>query len=52
MVKAIFYLPVRDNDGRRLTVEIEQAASEVYSRFGGWTLLGYYKGTFRMADGS
>jgi hypothetical protein len=51
-VKAVFYLPLRDNDGRDLTAEAEAAKSELYVRFAGWTFLGYVKGTYRMADGS
>ena len=41
LVKAIFYLPLRDNDGRRLRKEIRETVLEVYRRFHGWTALGY-----------
>jgi hypothetical protein len=51
-VKVVFYLPLRDNNGRDLTAEAETAKSELYVRFAGWTFLGYVKGTYRMADGT
>ena len=51
-VKALFYLPVKDNDGRRLKVEIEDTIAELYRRFLGLTFLGYFKGAFQMSDGS
>jgi hypothetical protein len=51
-VKALFYLPLKDNDGRELTEEIEDARTELYARFGGWTFQGYVQGAFRMPDGS
>jgi hypothetical protein len=51
-VKALFYVPLRDNDGRDLIVEIADLQLDLYSRFVGWTSLGYVKGACRMADGS
>jgi hypothetical protein len=51
-VKALFYLPMRDNDGRDLSIEIEDVRAELYVRFVGWTFMGYMKGAYRMADGS
>jgi hypothetical protein len=51
-VKALFYLPLKDNDGRALTVEIEEVRTELYIRFEGWTFLGYVKGAYQMADGT
>src|SRR5437764_10066025 len=51
-VKALFYIPFRDNDGRDLAEEIEELRSELYLRFVGWTFLGYVKGAYRMADGT
>lgn len=51
-VKALFYLPLKDNDGRDLGVEIEDVRTELYVRFVGWTFFGYVKGAYRMADGS
>ena len=37
-IKALFYLPLRDNDGSELTEEIETLEAEVFVRFSGWTL--------------
>jgi hypothetical protein len=51
-VKALFYLPLKDNNGRDLGQETEELRTELYVRFVGWTFLGYVKGAFRMADGS
>src|SRR4051794_15711144 len=51
-VKALFYLPLKDNDGRDLTAETEEVRTELYIRFVGWTFLGYVKGAYRMADGT
>lgn len=51
-VKAMFYLPLRDNDGADLTDEGDAVKLQVFALFGGWTFLGYVKGAFRMADGS
>lgn len=51
-VKALFFLPTVDNDGRDLTAEIEQVRDELILDFDGYTFMGYVKGAFRMADGS
>jgi hypothetical protein len=51
-VKAVFYLPVRDNDGRDLSNEIEEVLRRIYLLSGGWTRIGLFRGTFRMKDGS
>ncbi|MBW3539384.1 MAG: hypothetical protein KY476_03870 [Planctomycetes bacterium] len=51
-VKALFYLPLRDTDGRDLAVEIEVLETELYVQFAGWTFQGYVKGAYRMADGT
>jgi len=51
-VKALFYLPLKDNDGRSLKAEIRAVKQEAFGRFTGWTFLGYVQGAFRMADGS
>lgn len=51
-VKAVFYLPRTDSDGRDLSVEIEDVRLDLYIRFVGWTFLGYVKGAYQMADGS
>lgn len=50
--KAVFELPVRDNDGRDLSAEIKAVEAEVYRRFGGWRHRGVVKGTYRMPDGT
>ena len=49
-VKALFYLPLRDNDGRELRAEITEVELELVNRFGGWTLIGVVKGMYMMAD--
>jgi hypothetical protein len=51
-VKALFYLPLHDNDGRDLIEEIVALQDELFVRFAGWTLQGYVKGAYRMADGT
>src|SRR4051794_18055728 len=51
-VKAVFYIPLRDNGGRSLAKETDDLEVELFLRFGGWTFQGYVKGTYRMADGS
>jgi lipid A disaccharide synthetase len=51
-IKALFYLPLRDNDGRDLSAETEEVRTELYVRFVGWTFLGYIKGAYRMASGN
>jgi hypothetical protein len=51
-VKAVFYLPVRDNDGRSLLAEIEEVREQLFVWFDGWTRLGFVTGGYRMADNS
>jgi hypothetical protein len=51
-VKALFFLPETDNDGRNLKGEIEEVRQAVFALCDGWTFLGYVKGAFRMSDGS
>ena len=51
-VKATFYLPVADNDGRPLLREIQAVRREVFDLFVGWTFLGFVKGAFLMTDGT
>jgi hypothetical protein len=51
-VRAVFYLPLRDNDGRPLIAEIDDLEADLYVRFVGWTFLGYVKGVYQMADRS
>jgi len=50
-IKATFFLPERDNDGRDLTSEINAVQEECFVAFGGWTLMGYFKGVWRMESG-
>src|SRR5262245_55126546 len=49
-VKVVFYLPLKDNDGRVLAAEIKEVEAELFVHFVGWTFLGYIKGAYRMAD--
>ena len=51
-VKATFYLPVEDNDGRELRAEIQAVRDDLFALFVGWTFLGYVKGAFLMSDGT
>ncbi len=51
-VKAVFYLPIHDNDGRDLSAECEAVRRELFWQFDGWTHLGLVTGDFRMADNS
>ena len=50
--KATFFLPLRDNDGRDLTDEIQVVEEECFVAFGAWTLMGYFKGIWRMESGA
>jgi hypothetical protein len=51
-VKAVFFLPLRDNDGRDLTAERKAAEDDLFTLFVGWTCLGEVQGAYRMADGT
>jgi hypothetical protein len=51
-VKALFYLPLRDNDVRDLASDIANLETEIFVEFSGWTFQGYVKGAYRMADGT
>jgi hypothetical protein len=51
-IKALFYVPLLDNDGRDLSAEIEELQTELYARFVGWTFLGYVKGAWQMTSGT
>jgi hypothetical protein len=51
-VKATFYLPLKDNDGRDLGTEIEAARKELWIRFTAYTFEGRVEGAYLMADGS
>ena len=50
-VKATFYLPLQDNDGRDLSNEIEEVENRCFVAFNGWTLVGYFKGAWKMKTG-
>jgi hypothetical protein len=50
-VKAIIYLPLRNNDDRELKAEISQVEWDLWNHFGAWTNVGYRKGAWRLADG-
>ena len=50
-VKATFFLPLRDNDGRDLSREISEVEDECFLEFGAWTLSGHFKGVWRMQTG-
>ena len=51
-IKAVFYLPIEDNNGRDLRVEIAEVEDTLFALFDGYTLLGHVQGAFRMADSS
>lgn len=51
LVKATFFLPLRDNDGRELSEEISAVEEECFLAFGAWTLAGFFKGVWRMESG-
>ena len=51
MVKATFYLPLADNDGRNLAAEISDVEDRCYELFGAWTAAGFFKGAWRMGTG-
>lgn len=52
MVKAIFYVPLWDNDGSSLRSKIDDLEFILYAHFVGWTKHGIATGAFRMSDGS
>lgn len=51
-IKVVFYLPLRDVDGRDLAAAIEEVRDELYVRFSAWTFLGYVQGAWEMKDGT
>ncbi len=51
-VKAIFYVPLKDNDGEDLRDEIDELEFVLYAHFVGWTKHGIATGAFQMSDGS
>ena len=51
-VKAVFFLPLLDNDGRELSAERGTVEDELFVLFVGWTFLGLVQGAYRMTDGT
>jgi hypothetical protein len=51
-VKAVFLIPLKDNDGRDLRAEVTELRTELLVTFGGWSSLGLVQGAYRMADGT
>jgi hypothetical protein len=51
-VKVVFFIPIKDNDGRELVTEKNDLEMELYLRFVGWTFLGIVQGAYRMEDGT
>ena len=51
-VKAVFFIPKSDNDGRSLDAEIKELEMELTLTFAGWTCQGYVAGQYKMADGT
>lgn len=51
LVKATFFLPLKDNDGRELRDEISTVEDECFLAFGAWTFSGHFKGVWRMESG-
>mgnify|MGYP000576390848 CR=1 FL=1 len=49
-IKAVFFIPLWDNDGRGLRTEITELETGLYATFVGWTLLGTVKGMYQMRD--
>ena len=52
MVKAIFYIPLWDNDGSNLRTKIDDLEFVLFAHFVGWTKHGIATGAFQMSDGS
>lgn len=51
-IKATFFLPLADNDGRNLADEIQTVEDECFISFSGFTLMGFFKGMWRMETGA
>ena len=51
-VKVVFFIPIKDNDGRDLTAEKDELELELLVAFVGWTCLGIVQGAYRMKDGT
>lgn len=50
IIKATMLLPVNDNDGRDLALEIEEAQNQLYFAFRAYTMEGQVRGAYEMAD--
>ncbi len=50
-LKAVFFLPLFDNDGRDLALEISDLEFEVFTSFEAFTRTGLVTGAYLMADG-
>jgi hypothetical protein len=48
MLRALFLLPVRDNDGRSLAEEISTVEDRCFVEFHAWTFGGYFRGAWAM----
>ncbi|GEM_PF-4722624 len=51
-VKATFFLPLNDNDGRSLRAEIRAVEDALLNSFPGYTKTAPVSGIYRMADGT
>ena len=50
-LKAVFFLPLLDNDGRDLSQEISDLEFEMFATFVAFTRSGLVTGAYLMADG-
>lgn len=50
-MKATFYLPLADNDGRDLSNEIQEVEDQCFIAFGALTQMGLFKGLWRTETG-
>jgi hypothetical protein len=51
-VKAVFFIPLKDNDGRDLSAEIMDLETALYVTFVGWTITGTVKGMYQRKTSS
>ena len=51
-VKALFLIPLRDNDGTDLGSLIDELEASLFANFFGWTLWGTVRGAYLMKDGT
>ncbi len=50
-IRAIFLLPIKDNDGSALDQQVTSVQDALLVAFGGYTDLGFVKGSWRMREG-